>query len=37
MEPSFELGKRKPLASVGEVDETPITLKFASTKKGLKI
>jgi len=37
MEPSFELGKRKALASVGEADETPITLKFASTKKGLKI
>ena len=37
MEPSFELGKVKPLASVGQADETPITLKFASTTKGLKI
>ena len=37
MEPSFELGKVTPLASVGEADETPIELKFASTKKGLKI
>jgi hypothetical protein len=37
MEPSVELGKRKALASAGEADETPITLKFGSTKKGLKI
>ena len=37
MEPSFELSKATPLASAREADETPITLKFASTKKGLRI
>ena len=37
MEPSFELSKATPLASVGEADETPITLKFTTAQKGLKI
>lgn len=37
MQPSSELGKVKPLASVEEADETPISLKFRTTKKGLKI
>jgi hypothetical protein len=37
MEPSYELGKVKPLASVGETDETRIDLKFRSAKTGLEI
>jgi hypothetical protein len=36
MEPSFELEKRKTLASVREADETPITLKITSAKKGVQ-
>lgn len=37
MEPSLELHKATRLAAVGRADETPIELKFASTRKGLKI
>ena len=37
MQPSSEPSKVKPLASVKDADETPIRLKFRTTKEGLKI